>query len=229
MLRSTRDGMEEASPLPDHPRRWFWHPRRATGRFLLAATGGVVLALACPGPMNWRLRGVIGWDFGAFVLLALVGPHIATANAERTRLRAASEDPGRGAVFLVAVVSSAFSIFAGVSVLPRARAFSPGWAVLAVAAVVLAWTLTHTAFTLRYAHLFYRRGGKGLTFPGTPHPSELDFAYFAFTIGMCFQVSDVVVCSSSVRRTALVHALLSFAYNTTILALVLNLIFGFLN
>jgi uncharacterized membrane protein len=229
MLGPTRDRMEEA-PLPvAHPRRWFWHPRRATGRLLIAAAGGLALAAQCPGVASWRLRGVIGWDFGALVLLALVGPHIATANAERTRLRAAAEDPGRGAVFVIAVLSSAFSVFAAVSVLPRARASSFGWVLLAVLAVALAWAVTHTAFTLRYAHLFYRGGGKGLTFPGTAQPSELDFAYFAFTIGMCFQVSDVAVTSTAIRRTALVHALLSFAYNTTILALVLNLVFDFLN
>ena len=98
-----------------------------------------------------------------------------------------------------------------------------------MAAVVLAWWLTHTAFTLRYAHLFYRKGGKGLTFPGTDHPCEMDFAYFAFTMGMCFQTSDVAITHHAVRRTALLHALLSFAYNTMILALVLNLIFDHLN
>ena len=141
--------MEEALSHAAHPRRRFWHPRRATGRLFIALASGLALAAACPRPLNWRLRGVMGWDFGAFVLLALVGPHIATANAERTRVRAAADDPGRGAVFLIAVLASAFSVFAGVGVLPRARAFSPAWAVLAVAAVVLAWAVTHVAFTLR--------------------------------------------------------------------------------
>ena len=221
--------MEEATPPAAHPRRGFWHPPRATGRLLISAACGLALAARCPGVTSWRLRGVVGWDFGAFVLLALLAPHIVTANAERTRLRAAAEDPGRGAVFVIAVLSSMFSVFAGVSVLPRARDSSFGWVLLAVLAVALAWVLTHTAFTLRYAHLFYRRGGKGLTFPGTAQPSELDFAYFAFTIGMCFQVSDVAVTSTAIRRTVLLHALLSFAYNTTIVALVLNLIFDYLN
>jgi uncharacterized membrane protein len=188
-----------------------------------------VLAAQCPGVTSWHLRGVIGWDPGAFVLLALVGPHIATASAERTRLRAAAEDPGRAAVFLIAVLSSAFSVFCGRQCCRAPVPPSFGWVLLAVLAVVLAWILTHTAFTLRYAHLFYSRAGKGLTFPGTAQPSELDFAYFAFTIGMCFQVSDVVVTSTAIRWTALLHALLAFAYNTTILALVLNLVFDFLN
>jgi uncharacterized membrane protein len=66
----------------------------------------------------------------------------------------------------------------------------------------------------------------GITFGGDEAPSYFDFAYFAFTVGMCFQVSDVTVTSCQIRRTVLAHALLAFAYNTVILAFVLNLVFG---
>lgn len=94
-------------------------------------------------------------------------------------------------------------------------------------AVVLSWVVTHTMFTLRYAHLYYGDGEVGgLDFPGVEPPVDDDFAYFAFTIGMCFQVSDVVISSSRIRREALLHALLSFVYNTVILALSLNLVFS---
>jgi uncharacterized membrane protein len=96
-------------------------------------------------------------------------------------------------------------------------------------AVISAWFLTHTAFTLRYAHLYYRddeEGVGGLSLPGDAAPAYLDFAYFAFTIGMCFQVSDVQVTSPQIRRTVLLHATMSFAYNTVIVAFVLNLIFN---
>ena len=97
---------------------------------------------------------------------------------------------------------------------------------LAFWAVVSAWAVTHTAFTLRYAHLYYDdSGGKGgLDFPGGEPPDDFDFAYFAFTVGMCFQVSDVAVSRSAFRRWVLAHALLSFAYNTAIVALTINLL-----
>jgi len=93
-----------------------------------------------------------------------------------------------------------------------------------------AWSLTHTSYTLRYAHLYYRDEGGvgGLVFPGDRPPDDFDFAYFAYTIGMCFQVSDVVITSWQIRRAVLGHAVLSFAYNTVILALALNLLFGVL-
>jgi uncharacterized membrane protein len=96
--------------------------------------------------------------------------------------------------------------------------------------VAICWALTHTAFALRYAHLYYREdaeGVGGVDFPGKGAPTYFDFAYLAFTIGMCFQVSDSAVTSPQIRRAVLLHALLSFVYNTAILAFVLNLVFGF--
>ncbi|MBK6694196.1 MAG: DUF1345 domain-containing protein [Myxococcales bacterium] len=215
------------------PRYTFFSTRRASGRLMLALVCGLLAAALCPRQVDWHLRGVVGWDVAAFVLLSIVWPRIARADADTTRTFAGAEDPGRTMVFLLAVMASLFSLFAGVVVLRRARAYEGAesilWSTLAVAAVILSWTLTHTAFTLRYAHLFYAKGREGgLAFPGTERPSELDFAYFAFTIGMCFQVSDVAVTQPLLRRAALMHALLSFIYNTTILALVLNLVFGFL-
>ena len=100
---------------------------------------------------------------------------------------------------------------------------------LCLLTVIVSWTLTHTAFTLRYAHLYYREGGRrigGAEFPGGAPPSYLDFAYLAFTVGMTFQVSDTQVSSPHMRHTVLLHAVLSFLYSTAILAFVLNLIAG---
>src|SRR5207248_3368690 len=99
-------------------------------------------------------------------------------------------------------------------------------------AVALAWGLTHTSYALRYAHLYYRddeEGVGGLVFPCQEPPSYFDFAYFSFTVGMCFQVSDVVVSSPQIRRAVLGQASLAFVYNTTIMPLVLNLVFSLLN
>jgi len=131
---------------------------------------------------------------------------------------------------------SAFALFAATFVLTRARALQGEEAtivlILLLTTTIISWLLTHTAFTLRYAHLFYRGGVDdegGIQFsqdtddkPETP--DYLDFAYFAFTIGMCFQVSDSAVSDRGIRRTVLAHAMLSFAYNTGIIALVLSIV-----
>jgi uncharacterized membrane protein len=98
-----------------------------------------------------------------------------------------------------------------------------------VAAVAAAWLLAHTAFALHYAHLYYRYRGRpgGLTFAGGA-PDDGDFAYFSFTIGMTYQTADVTITGRGLRRVALAHALLAFVFNTLILALAVNVLFGHL-
>ena len=93
--------------------------------------------------------------------------------------------------------------------------------------MVVSWALVHTTFALHYARLYYTDLGGGICFNQTEAPRYSDFAYLAFTVGMTFQVSDTDVSSAQIRRTILMHAVISFAYNTAILTFVLNLVFGF--
>jgi uncharacterized membrane protein len=111
------------------------------------------------------------------------------------------------------------------------------WWVVCLAGVVGSWILNHTSWTLRYARMYYRRtrhSGEerivgGLAFPGEQEPDDLDFAYFAFTIGSCFQTSDIAITSRSIRRVALIHAIQSFAYNTMVIAFMLNAMFSLMS
>jgi uncharacterized membrane protein len=230
--------------VPPPSREHAFHPldvRRAKNRLLLSVALGVstyfILGPALSGS-GWPVRLIAGWNAGALTLLVLAWAIIWECDMERTRLRAASEDPGRNAVWAIVLGASTLSLFSSAYVLRRAKTLAPRYeallVILCLAAVVTAWCLTHTAYTLRYAHLYYRDGDEdgthdaGLTFPGGKPPDYFDFAYFAFTVGMCFQVSDVSITSSPIRRAVLVHSVLSFAYNTAILALAMNLVAGLL-
>ena len=213
-----------------------YHPHAAIGRVLIALAVGFATSLLLPARMGLPTRVVAGWDVGASTLLATLWFVILKTDPERTRCRAAVVDPGRTAVWLLVLGASAFSLFAAAGLMRHARTIAPtGSTPLIIAsliAVITAWLLTHTGFTLRYAHRYYRddsEGEGGLDFPGDRKPNDFDFAYFSFTVGMCFQVSDVTVSSPQIRRAVLGHALLSFSYNTVILALALNLLFGILS
>ncbi len=189
--------------------------------------------LATPLHLTGPIRAVVGWDVGALTLTVLCWNIILRATPEQTRARARTEDPGRTLLWLIALASSLFSLFAAMSVLRHARGIGDYrgdvGSVLAVAGIVLSWVLTHTVYALRYARLYYRGSGAGgLEFPGKGAPCDLDFAYFAFTLGMCFQTSDVAVSTTDMRRTVLAQSLLAFVYNTSILALSLNLVFSLL-
>ena len=213
---------------------------RATTRLLAGALAALAVFIIAPSIAGYSNRVIFAYDAAALVYLSLSWAMIFTNTAESTRLRAAAEDPGRRFGFLIALASSAAVVFGSVTWL-GSRGFSgqhTGDALLVatIVAAVLAWSFTHTAYALHYAHLYYGPSGNlppdctsGLLFPGCPDPDDLDFAYFAFTIGMTFQVSDVQISSRSIRRTVLWHALLAFAYNTVIVALMLNLIFAALH
>jgi uncharacterized membrane protein len=226
-----------AHPVARHP----LSPKRATVRLALSVTIGIIAAASVnPTHSQWWLRGLAGWDAASLTLVTLAWTIIMKADASQTRLRAGEDDPGRGVLFLIGVGSSLMSLLAAgmvlrlVKTLPAHEAFF--WSTLAFAAVVLSWTVTHTAYTLRYANLYYqahadRPAGECecLEFPGGKDPADIDFAYFAFTVGMCFQVSDVSVATTLMRREVLVHSVLSFVYNTTIVALALNLAISLLS
>jgi uncharacterized membrane protein len=208
-------------------------PRRALIRVAIAIALGTGAGLATLRSHGLAVASLSGWVVAALTLLTLSWGTIGPADAVRTRTRAGSEDPGRTIVYVVVLGASTVSLLSATFLSGHARTVAPTEGPLLIglclATVALAWLVTNTAFTLRYAHLYYREddeGVGGVDFPGHEPPTYFDFAYLAFTVGMCFQVSDVCVTSHQIRRTVLLHAVLSFVYNTTILAFVLNLVFA---
>jgi len=213
-------------------------PRHLGYLIPLAAAVGVALiaGFAAPGWMDVLARGVFAYDAAALVMLGLEWRVAMQSDPAITKKRAAAEDPGRVAITAVVVVSSAAGLVAAVAIL-GAGAGAHGDAIarvvayaLAFSAVVLGWMMIHTAFTFRYAHLYYRDDeappgpDRGLKFPGREQPNDFDFAYFSLVLGMTFQVSDVQITSRRIRRLALAHALISFAYNASIFAFTVNVV-----
>ena len=216
-------------------------PYTAGRRLLISAAVGLIVGsvagLGAPS-VGWAIHLVSAWDAAGVTLLSLAWWRIWRDSSVETRQHAAAEDPGRTFVWLLVLLASLFSLFAAGFVMRRAHSMtstSSGFCLLlalCILTVASAWALTHTAYALRYAHLYYRDdddGEGGLEFPGKLDPDAMDFAYFAFTLGMCFQVSDVVITSRPIRRAALAHALLAFLYNTVVVALALNLMLNFLS
>lgn len=215
----------QGSPGRDYRRVW------GAALVLFAA-----VALLLPDYLGGAVRGIAAWDAALVMLLGHPWRLIVRSNAQATRKHAAIEDPGKVVLFVITVVASTVSLFAAVFLLRNPEAFMPpdrgdlvGLLIaLGGIAVVGAWALVHTAFTFHYAHMYYREDGDpgGLDFPGGEEPDDLDFAYFAFTIGMTYQTSDVEVSDRGLRRMVLRHAVLSFVFNTAILALAVSLLFG---
>ncbi len=170
---------------------------------------------------------LVGWDVGVALYLALSLQMALRSSFEKMRSRAALQDEGALAVLLLpvaAAVASLAAIFAEL-VLAKGSGHHALHVGLAVLTITLSWTFIQVIFAMHYAHEYYGNGQRanGLQFPGTDKPDYWDFAYFSFVIGMTFQVSDVAVTNRAIRRLVVAHGILSFVYNTAILALTVNL------
>jgi uncharacterized membrane protein len=178
------------------------------------------------------------WISFASMVIILDWIIILSSHPREVRKIAKLQDSSRITLFLTVSGASLASLVAIVFLLTSTKGHSKAdfneHIILAISAVVISWWLVHTIFTLLYAHLYYDTdtdSGEtktigGLMFPGNEEPDYLDFVYFSFVIGMTFQVSDIEISSRYIRRFALLHALMSFAFNTAILALSINVISG---
>jgi uncharacterized membrane protein len=193
--------------------------------FIALALGVAVFFLL---PDTWRLarRLVVGWDVFAALYLVLAYLMMLRCDVAHIRRSAVLQDDGRFLILLLTAFGALASLGAIMLELGAAKG-NPAGLILAVVTIVLSWVLVHTAFALHYAHDFYRgTEAGGLQFPSRgahENADYWDFIYFSFVIGMTAQVSDVGITDKIIRRTATVHGIVSFVFNTALLALMVNI------
>jgi uncharacterized membrane protein len=207
-------------------------PWSAAYRLASATVVGVAVDLGLrrfwPGPLS----GILAWDAAVICFLLLTYRVIADHSIESIKRRAAALDT-RTSVIMVLVIAAACASIYGLSlslhgpggVLPERPALR---ILLAGLTVVGSWSLIHTVLAVHYTHLFYGPAKGELIFPGGGDPTYYDFLYYAFVIGMTCQVSDVQVSGPHMRRLTLIHGVLSFFFNTVILALAVSVGAGLL-
>lgn len=179
-------------------------------------------------------RLIIGWNVGACLYLLLAARMMFWSTHERMRSRALQQDEGRHIVLALVVTATIMSLGAIVAELAVAKEMHGtlryGHIALAALTILSSWAFTQVMFALHYAHDYYvaeARGNLGgLAFPGSHAPDYGDFLYFACVIGTSGQTADVSITSRTMRRIGLVHCVLAFFYNTTLVALTINIASG---
>jgi len=222
-------GQEVEDPVIERFRKLARPVRVVYGRprtFIAVAVGIVVFFLLPTASLRAVTRALIGWDVFAGVYLLLVYTMVVRSGLSHIKRNAVLQDDGRFLILLVASLGAFASIAAIVSELGASHHSAPEL-VLATITITLSWAAVHTTFALHYAHEFYR-GAKpgGLQFPSGAtheHADYWDFVYFSFVIGMTAQVSDVGITDKIIRRTATAHGIVSFVYNTALVALMVNI------
>jgi uncharacterized membrane protein len=215
-------------------------PRFVSGRprLFIALICGLLAYPLLPYELGERTRLICAWDVIVVAYLLLAAQLFVMEPQSRMPAHAAAQQEGEWTIFFITVCAVVFSFVAIFGEFASMKDLTPerrGLRIALVALTLLAsWLMTHTIFCLRYAHEFYSiTPGQtvvdgGLEFPGEKNPDYLDFAYFSIVLGMTFQVSDVQITSRKFRRLAALHGLLSFLFNTVIVALTVNIAAGLL-
>jgi uncharacterized membrane protein len=225
--------------LREHgPAQWARRVVMGRPRLFVGLIAGILTAFAMPAEVGRVTRAVVAWDTGVVVYLVLSAWLFGAERISRMADDAARQQEGEWTIFaltIAAVVFSFVAIFGEFAMLHDAKAEEKALRITLVAVTLFAsWLMTHTTFAFRYAHEYYSRdrGAQevdgGLDFPGEKRPDYLDFVYFSLVLGMTFQVSDVQITARKFRRLAAMHGLLSFLFNTIIVALTVNIAAGLL-
>jgi uncharacterized membrane protein len=216
-------------------------PFHARPRTMIGVAVALMLAALLPGAWPRTTRTILSLDAGGLVFLVLTWVMMARSTERHMRLRAALQDEGALVVLVLTAGAALLSLVTVALELHDLKDLPPGGRLghvgLAAGTILCSWFVTHTMFALHYAHGFYRDPDPqdaqqapigGLDIPGCPRPDYWDFLYFSFTIGMTFQTSDIQITRRSLRRQTLAHGVLSFFFNTVILALSVNIAAGLL-
>ena len=195
--------------------------RVTVAMFAGAVAGAVVSLVTVPSAAV-----LSGWDVAVVIYLAWVWIAVWRLDPGTTGQLAKREDPSSPVAELV-VVSAGIAMLVAVGfALVRAGQAAGGTkamlVTLGLVSVVLSWTVVHTVYALRYARAYYSEPIGGIAFNEEEPPTYTDFAYFAFTVGMTFQVADTNITSKAIRRATLHHALLSYLFGAVLLGLVIN-------
>jgi uncharacterized membrane protein len=198
----------------------------ARPRTFLAMALGIVGFFLLPLSLRPVTRVLMGWDIFVATYAVLVYAMMRRCDMATIRRTAVRQDDGRFLIPIFTALGAFASLAAIVSELGEAH-HKPPELIFATLTVALSWMAVHTAFALNYAHDYYR-GNKpgGLQFPSGDHDEHADywdFVYFSFVIGMTAQVSDVGITDKTIRRTVTAHGIISFVFNTALLALMVNI------
>lgn len=212
---------------------------RARPRLVIAACVGfiAIVLLTSLTTLHEATRLIIGWNVGTILYLVLGGVMMSRSTQEKMQQRACAQDEGQTLILALVVLAAVACLAAIVVELAvvkdmKSGLLRSGHIALAVLTIITAWAFTHVMFALHYAHDYYiaRSKGKpgGLVFPSDDSDADADpeygdFLYFAFVIGTSGQTADVSFTSKHMRRIGMVHCVLSFVFNTTVLALTINI------
>jgi uncharacterized membrane protein len=205
---------------------------RQNARVWIALLLGVAVTLVLSRTYPFFTRLLVGWDSAVTFFLVSIFLWMRSLTAQQICRRYIEEDPSATAILVVVTVAALLSLIATVEILATIRHLPQQerfWQFILVAVTLAgSWLLVPTMFTIHYADMFYSAppGERPLSFPHTEEPVFWDFAYFSFTIAAASQTADVTTTNRSIRKVLIVHEIISFFFNATIVGFAINVTAG---
>jgi len=203
-------------------------------RLILSIVFAVLIYLLLPSYLSQEIHLLASWNVSVVCFLTLIGIVVLNCNPGQTLIHARVREPNPLLILAFVVITACVSIFVigfmlgDIKTTPQPLRSIQIW--LSLLAIICSWLLTHTMFALHYARLYYNEVNEenlaeyagGLEFPTDELPDYWDFLYFAFTISMTSQTSDISITSRRIRRIVLAHELVSFFFYSVIVATTVN-------
>ena len=217
-----------------------------TGLFVTACQAAIYWTLAAPVGLHPQLANtvgfcaavLIGFDAGALVFFITLVSLFRGATATSMRQRAQANEPDQALLLILAIAIAGITSagvwveFFAIQALPTEE--RTAMVALAGFSLAMVWLFANALGAIHYAHCWYLPGpdggdARGLDFPDAAidpdfWPDYGDFAYFAAVLSMTFQVSDVEISRKPLRRLVLVHSLIAFLFNISVIALTVSLV-----
>ena len=211
-----------------------WHEIGSSLRLMIIGIAGLAAFLLLSSTLSLAIRLAISWIVAGGLYLFLTYLMMYFSNKENILSLSRKEDDGAAIVLLIIVLASVASLFAIVMILAGVRSLSIAEAIPRIVLVIMtysiSWFFVHTAFSLRYAHVYYQEFEKTkeapLIFASKLKPTYIEFLYFSMVIGMTCQTADVTIANSRMRYLVMIQGITAFIFNATLLAMAINLIAG---
>lgn len=211
-----------------------WNHISASLRLLIISITGITAFFLLPSDTSLTIRIAFAWLIAGSEYLLLTYVMMYSSNEGNMLSLAKKEDDGAAIILLITILASLASLFTIVLILSAAKSLPMSQSLkhigLVLATFVVSWLLVHTAFALHYAHAYYQEYEQTqlapLLFANKPKPTYVDFLYFSMVVGMTCQTADVNIASSKIRFWVMIQGMTAFIFNTSLLALAINLIAG---
>ena len=206
---------------------------QARPRLFISIVAALAIGIGLPSEIasHTVTRWLIAWNSGAVLYVALAAIMMTRSSSQQMRYRAQIQDDGQLAILILASLAAVASLAALAGEVAVSKdshgLLRAAHIALGGCTVLASWAFIQVMFALHYAHDYYAATchgrAAGLRFPDDDAPDYGDFFYFAAIIGTSGQTADVSFVTKPMRRIGSLHCILAYLFNTTVLALLINI------